>query len=246
MTDAKLTRPFPGVWISLGWIVFYIILQFVCTIAAMVISAVGDPGAITAALDNPQTVMSNPGVAIAVVWGLVSSGIIMLLLLGINVRKEGRADRIGLFTSSRLPMLQTLGTAAVLLIGAFVLNWAYTTYVVPGVELQADIVAILKALDATMIGMVLKFFAVALMAPIIEELLFRGYLQTALTSRMNHHAAIWIAALVFAAIHFQPMATPALMVLGAAFGYLYHQTGSLKTCILLHVVNNTAALVFSG
>ena len=246
MTDAIEAKPFPRIWPALGWIVFYFILQLVCTVVAIAVATVANPDSMTAAISDPSKAMADPAVAMSVVWGLVGAGAITLAAIAFNVRKEGRAAKIGLFAKSRLSVIETLGTAVVLLLGAFVLNWAYTTYVVPGVELQADVVAMLKALDATPLGIALKFIAVALLAPTIEELLFRGYLQTSLTNRMNHHIAIWLAALVFALVHMQPLATPALMILGAAFGYLYHRTGSLLTCILLHVVNNSAALVFSG
>jgi uncharacterized protein len=246
MNEAFTQKPFPRIWPSIGWIIFYFVLQLACTFVAIAIAAANDPQGMTAAVSDSTKAMSDPSVALSVVWGLVGAGVITLFVLAFNLRHQGRLEAMGFFAKSRLSLVETFGLAAVLLIGAFVLNWAYTTYVVPGVELQADIVAMLKALDGTTMGLVLKFIAVALLAPAIEEILFRGYLQTALSNRMNHHVAIWLAALVFAAVHLQPLATPALMVLGAAFGYLYHRTGSLLTCIVLHMVNNAAALVFSG
>ena len=246
MTDETVVKPFPRIWPALGWIVFYFALQLIFTLIGMTIMTASNPDAMAAAMSNPNAVMSDPVAAKTIVWALVAAGAITLALLAVNLRRAGRPARIGLFAPSRLPMGETLATAVILLLGSFAVNWAYTTYVVPGVELQADLVAMLKALDSSTLGIILKFTAVALMAPLIEELLFRGYLQTALMDKMNPHIAIWLAALIFALVHLQPLAIPGLMVLGAAFGYLYYRTGSLKTCILLHVVNNGAALVFAS
>jgi uncharacterized protein len=58
-------------------------------------------------------------------------------------------------------------------------------------------------------------------------------------------AAIALSAFVFAAVHMQPLAMPALMALGAAFGYIYHKTGSLRLTIILHMINNILALALT-
>ncbi len=246
MTDIGFAKPFPTIGKSLALIVLYFALQLVMTLAVMTVMTIADPNAMQETMAKQTEIMSDPQAAVGVVWGLVAAGLVMLGIIGWNLREPARAIRIGLFTPSRLSLAETALTAFTLLIGAFFFNWVYATYIVPGVELQADLVAILKALDASMMGMVLKVMAIAILAPLIEELLFRGYLQTALMDKMNHHMAIWLAAFIFAVIHLQPMAIPGLMLLGAAFGYIYHRTGSLKTCILLHMANNGLALAVGG
>jgi uncharacterized protein len=242
-SDEGAEKPFPTIGKSLVLIVLYFILQIAMTLLVMAISV---PGAMQPTMDKQAEIMSDPQAAIGVVWGLVAAGLVMLAVIGWNLREPARAIRIGLFTPSRLSLAETALTAFTLLIGAFFFNWAYATYIVPGVELQAELQAILKALDTSTMGLILKVMAIAVLAPLIEELLFRGYLQTALMEKMNHHVAIWLAALIFSVIHLQPMAIPGLMLLGAAFGYIYHRTGSLKTCILLHMVNNGLALAVGG
>ena len=244
--DEVAEKPFPQVWKAFALITIYFVLQFVMTIGVMAVMTFNNPDAMKAAMDDQAAIMSSPQAAIGVVWGLVAAGIVMLVLIGWNLRVPARAIKIGLFSPSRLSLAETALTAFTLLVGAFFINRVYATYVVPGVEMQAELQAILNALDKTSMVLVLKVLAVAILAPLIEELLFRGYLQTALAEKMNHHLAIWLAAFIFAIIHLQPMAIPALMVLGAAFGYIYHRTGSLKTCIVLHMVNNGLALAIGS
>ncbi len=85
--------------------------------------------------------------------------------------------------------------------------------------------------------------AIVVIGPIVEELLFRGYLQTALSKRLKPWLAIVVASCVFAAIHLQPAAFPMLALVGGVFGYLYHRTGSLRVSMVLHMLNNGLAYV---
>ena len=64
----------------------------------------------------------------------------------------------------------------------------------------------------------LALLSTALVPALAEEMCFRGMLQGLLTRRLPR-AGIWITALVFAAVHLQWSALPALFVLGLALGY---------------------------
>lgn len=77
-----------------------------------------------------------------------------------------------------------------------------------------------------------------------EELIFRGIVQkqTALMIK-NPVAAIWIAAFIFSAIHFQFEGFLPRMALGAVLGYLYYWTGNLWVPIVAHAFNNGIQVV---
>jgi uncharacterized protein len=238
-------KPFPRIVPSLAWIILYLVLQIAWTLVAVVVVTVMNPAMVKGIKGGQAAMMTNPVFVQAVLWGLILSGVTMLGLMALNLRNENRPAQIGLFSPSRLDMTRTWGLGIALMLGALAFNWVYATYIIPGVELQDELKAMLKALSTGPFNIAMKFLTIAVMAPILEELLFRGYLQTALSRSMNHHAAIWLAAFIFGLIHFQPSALPALMVLGAAFGYLYHLTGSLKTNMALHIANNTLALMLT-
>jgi hypothetical protein len=78
----------------------------------------------------------------------------------------------------------------------------------------------------------------ALLAPLCEEIAFRGYLQTTLLLRRPPRAAIGAGALVFAAIHLDPVRFPALLLLGAVFGWLAWRAGSVWPAVAAHLGNN--------
>ena len=87
--------------------------------------------------------------------------------------------------------------------------------------------------------LIIAFIVIAIFAGVGEELIFRGILQNLLLKKFqNHHTAIWLAAIIFSAIHFQFFGFVPRMLLGAMFGYLYVWTGNLWVPILAHTTNN--------
>lgn len=86
--------------------------------------------------------------------------------------------------------------------------------------------------------------SIALLAPILEELLFRGAIQGRLQARWdNPWIGITVASLIFGVIHMNPAQIPFAFLLGMLFGWLYYRTGSLLPGIVGHVLNNSVASV---
>ena len=86
--------------------------------------------------------------------------------------------------------------------------------------------------------------SIALLAPILEELLFRGAIQGHLQGVLKHPwVAILIASSLFGVVHMNPAQIPFAFLLGAMFGWLYYRTGSLLPGIIGHVLNNSIAAV---
>jgi uncharacterized protein len=83
------------------------------------------------------------------------------------------------------------------------------------------------------------FIVIAIFPAIGEELVFRGMLQPELhRATKSVHAAIWISAILFSALHMQFFGFVPRVLLGALFGYLYHWSGNLLVPIIAHFVNN--------
>lgn len=86
--------------------------------------------------------------------------------------------------------------------------------------------------------------SVALVAPILEELLFRGAIQGILLHFFNRPwMAIAIASLLFGVIHGNPIQIFYATCLGAGFGWIYYRTGSLLPAIVGHIINNSLAVI---
>lgn len=79
----------------------------------------------------------------------------------------------------------------------------------------------------------------AIIVPIFEEMLFRGFLQSTLRSVSTPWTAIVFTSVFFALIHW-PNYThmPSLFFLSCGFGYAYERSGSLLRPILMHILFN--------
>ena len=90
--------------------------------------------------------------------------------------------------------------------------------------------------------------AIALLAPILEEMLFRGVLLDALKPRMSLTPAIWITGVAFGLVHLVDPATlalvPALIGLGVILGYVRERGGgSLSRPIFMHMGFNAVTAI---
>lgn len=106
-----------------------------------------------------------------------------------------------------------------------------------------DMIAGLLSMDS--IWELLFTLVVMALAPAIgEELVFRGILQQELSERMkNPVSAIWIAAFIFSAFHFQFEGFIPRFFLGALLGYLYYWSRNLWIPILIHLFYNGMQIV---
>jgi membrane protease YdiL (CAAX protease family) len=89
---------------------------------------------------------------------------------------------------------------------------------------------------------------IAVLAPILEEMLFRGVLLDVLKSRMALNPAIWMTGVVFGVVHLTDPAAlllvPALVGLGVILGYARERSGgSLSRPILMHMGFNGVTAV---
>jgi len=85
-------------------------------------------------------------------------------------------------------------------------------------------------------------------APIAEEVFFRGLLQTFLAGVVRSRwLAIGLASAVFGIVHFsQPHVIPALIALGVLIGYAYERTGTLVVPVLIHAAFNLKTLIWEA
>lgn len=90
-------------------------------------------------------------------------------------------------------------------------------------------------------GPVLALLLVALMVPILEELMFRGLLLGGLSRHLSFGWANALQAALFAVIHDDPRRLPFYFAMGLTTGWLTRKTRSLAPAIMLHALNNLIA-----
>jgi membrane protease YdiL (CAAX protease family) len=87
---------------------------------------------------------------------------------------------------------------------------------------------------------------VAILPGFVEELLFRGYLQSRLLRRWPPVLALGVSTLIFSAAHLDPIHVLGVIPLGLWLGTIAWRAGSVWPAILCHAVNNTVAVVGSA
>lgn len=85
-----------------------------------------------------------------------------------------------------------------------------------------------------------------LVAPLLEEFGFRGWVQRPVERKLGAQAAITLSALLFAIAHFQLGYLPVRLAGGLVLGHAVYATRSIWTGVALHAAWNAGALAFAA
>jgi membrane protease YdiL (CAAX protease family) len=181
----------------------------------------------------PKNLLYHYGTAFG---GLVQYGIILGIVLAL-ARGPGMGERLALRRPYSWPRALGLGVAT--LIAVYVFAAVLDTFLNPGREqgLTPD------HWDPSRAGAyAANFVVVAVVAPIVEELMFRG-LGFSLLRRYGEWAAILLVGLAFGLYHGLFEALPILAFFGACLAFVRSRTGSVYPGMLVHATFNSIALV---
>jgi len=95
------------------------------------------------------------------------------------------------------------------------------------------------SLQSDPIELVLLFISIVILAPIVEEIVFRGIFFNLLNKKRSTLTAMILSSLVFGFLHAETMVPTA--VIGFVLCFIYHRTGSLLLVMAGHMVNNLIA-----
>lgn len=155
-----------------------------------------------------------------------------------GLRKYGqRPTMLGL---RHAPLLRTLmwvglGLAAILVINV-VWAWVMQRLDLPG---QPDIV---EVFGQGWGGFLSAVGVAVVMAPLAEEVFFRGFLYAGLRDRWGLTAGILASSVIFGLVHLTPGVILPIVLMGGIFAWLYQATGTLWAPILLHAIVNAIAV----
>lgn len=159
--------------------------------------------------------------------------------------------RVPLVTAARLGgdptiPLAVASTAALrclaLLLPVMVVTALVSALLMPQVD-QLHAAVDLSLARSDMVGMIAMGLAAVVVAPLAEELLFRGLVLRQIRQRFGTFPALLASSVLFAAMHGDPAQMLTYTALGAGFGLSYLWTGSLWTPVVMHALWNLTALV---
>ncbi|NJR41612.1 MAG: CPBP family intramembrane metalloprotease [Akkermansiaceae bacterium] len=116
-----------------------------------------------------------------------------------------------------------------------------------GVNSTQDSVKLLQETRDPVV-LVLMAFTAVIVAPVCEEIVFRGYVYPAAKKFVGPWCAGICSALVFSAAHGSLVALFPIFILGALLAWIYEKTGSLWATIAVHLCFNgaTVAMQFAA
>lgn len=91
-----------------------------------------------------------------------------------------------------------------------------------------------------------SFALIVVVAPLTEELLFRGLILRGFLKNYSKTKAVFVTAILFAIIHLNPWQFIGALLLGVIFGWWFVQTRSLIPCLFGHAVFNAFPLIVNA
>ncbi len=172
----------------------------------------------------------------AAVLGLVQLVVILVVVLLI-ARERPRDEYLGL----RRPASwgRAIGLCVLVLIGVFVLAGILSPFLQPGNE-QGLVPKTWHPDRAA--PFVANFVVIAVLAPIVEELTFRG-IGYKLLQPFGRWTAIVLVGLFFGLAHGLVEALPILAAFGAGLAYVRSRTGSVYPGMIVHGAFNSIVLI---
>ena len=113
---------------------------------------------------------------------------------------------------------------------------------------NADAGTYVKEIGRSPLAVALAVLVIGILAPIGEEVFFRGFAYRILRQRCGVAGGIILSGILFGAIHGNPLALIPISLMGIALAVLRERTGSLIAPLTVHCVNNclaTVLLIFS-
>ena len=223
-----------GIWKAIAYFVLYfgvtMILQMLLSIVFMAIGVANG-------LNEESLIMefaSNNILGMTVISGILTVGVLYLVfkLRKKQVKQEWKLNRF---------KIKNVVLASVIAF-SFSFLFALCTYNVP----MENSIMISKSVDfynerVPLFGTIMMVANLLVIAPIAEEIAFRGIVYTRAEKATNAVTAIIVSSILFGLMHF--MAGGIVLVIGATlmaliFGYIFYKFKSLWVCIIAHAVAN--------
>lgn len=172
---------------------------------------------------------------------LLISCAITLIGLWIMARRRGQPLAVftGLKQPARLPLLVLSAAAGLSLafwatIAVNLIHWPEA--MLESYQTESAALATARPL--------LDFLTVVLAAPLVEEMLFRGVIYDSFCQVLPAGAAVIFQGMLFGSVHSTAIWMLYAFLCGCLLGYVRKRTGSLRPCVLMHVVFNASAYLF--
>ena len=223
MQSEERNPGFPGFWQALGILALLVFLEILLSVAVSGFGlrfTVGDPR--------------------SYVISVLATGIVLSFILAYK-----QLDYRGLFSPGKqsfeaavVPILYPL---LLVCASVFALSWEASNlaaHVIPVSEWVVESMA--RMMEAGLPSVV----TICVLAPVVEEMLFRGIFLRSFLHRYGPWTAILLSSLLFGLVHFDPGHVVLATLLGIALGWLYYATRSLWPSVIAHAFQNSGVMLY--
>jgi uncharacterized protein len=243
----------PRVWTAFATFLVAAIIGQVAAIGAffavgfgtgVIMGAQGADGAAIQA--RVQEIFQQPLIVLMLSLIPCQLGLAIIVLFAAWWSKEPLKQRLGLLPQTG----RAFGGFKLVTMAAFTLSAAWATFTVtslfvgppPADNAIADVITDGSWLTITLLSIILS-----VIPALVEESLFRGFLQRRLLQRWSPAVAISVSSLLFAVMHFDSLQHIISVVpLGVVAGLLAYRTNSVKPGMLVHAAHNTGVVGFGA
>jgi hypothetical protein len=228
-----------GFWATIGLTLLigvgYLLAQTVVTVVAIVVAGRGREGF---DIEKFGESLTSNGFFLSAATCVAAPVVIGLSVLFAAISRCGTARD---YLALRRPSWKTVGTWLLLTL-LFIVAADSITYLIQGSIVPPSMVQVYE----TAYFVPLLWFAFILVAPFMEEILFRGFLfQGFVHTRLGPAGAIVLISILWAALHTQYDLYGIVIVFlgGLLLGYARLRTGSIYVPIIMHVMQNLVATI---
>lgn len=179
---------------------------------------------------------------LSTIAAVLGNGAVLVLVM--QIKGLGHRQLFHPAQASAGATLALLLVPILMLVPALVCLLSITTeWLVELLPLSGQEEALFEGMTALTLPVVLS---VCVLAPLLEEMLFRGVILRSFLHRFPRWPAIMFSAMLFGAAHLNIYQFVVATVLGALSGWLYERSRSLLPCIVLHAAYNTSLMVLQA
>jgi membrane protease YdiL (CAAX protease family) len=239
-TNASVMAPPQGRWglWDIGWTTLVVLGMFIADLVIFVLVAWRWPNV----LDGTDLRYDDPVVAwtLVITQGLVMAGLAGWPLIAARFKGDGWRRSFGFVVNGRAWLVGGVGGIATFVV---LLTLTVLSSIVLGEEVDSAAAEVVAGMaDVTWAYVVFLVF-IAVGAPFVEEISFRGLLWGSIVKRgWSPWVATSISAVAFGLFHFEPLRVVALIAAGFVLGVVRHYAG-LAASMLSHAVVNTIGVV---
>jgi membrane protease YdiL (CAAX protease family) len=230
---------------AFAYAVYAIVLNVLVTLAVstpMVVTVLHDfvdAGVRLTGIDLRTVALAVTALVLILAYALTLAPALVIAL----VRRVRFAEFVGMRS---VRPLQVVASAAGLITFGVAVTVAYSLVMQGfGIATVGNAEQIARAFGTSPFGLFVAFLAVSVVAPFVEEIVFRGVIFAGLRDRWGQVPAILVSGVLFGIVHLDPRLMIPTAVLGMALAWVYTSTRSLWATMIAHSAYNAFTLVLA-